>query len=77
MILFPGFFSPQASILEDPVTGSAHCSLVPFWSNRLGKNELTAKQISSRGGNLKCFNLDKRIEICGDARTYLIGQIFI
>jgi len=70
-------FFPQASILEDPVTGSAHCSLVPFWSNRLGKNELTAKQISMRGGNLKCFNLDNRIEICGDARTYLIGQIFI
>ena len=70
-------FFPQASILEDPVTGSAHCSLVPFWSNRLGKNELTARQISSRGGNLKCFNRDNRIEICGDAKTYLIGQIFI
>ena len=70
-------FFPQASILEDPVTGSAHCSLVPFWSDRLGKNELTARQISSRGGNLKCFNRDNRIEICGDAKTYLIGQIFI
>ena len=70
-------FFPQASILEDPVTGSAHCSLVPFWSNRLGKNELTARQISSRGGNLKCFNRDNRIEICGDAKTYLIGKIFI
>jgi len=48
------FFTPQASILEDPVTGSAHCSLIPFWAERLNKNELLAYQLSERGGEIHC-----------------------
>lgn len=71
------FFTPQASILEDPVTGSAHCSLIPFWSKRLGKNNLLAIQLSEREGKLICENHDDRVIIAGRARTYLAGHIFI
>jgi len=68
------FFTPQASILEDPVTGSAHCSLIPFWSLRLNKNELNAKQISDRMGKLQCQNKKDRVIISGKARTYATGH---
>jgi predicted PhzF superfamily epimerase YddE/YHI9 len=71
------FFTPQASILEDPVTGSAHCSLIPFWANRLNKNELSAIQISERIGKLKCTNKENRVIISGQARTYSIGNLWI
>jgi PhzF family phenazine biosynthesis protein len=71
------FFSPQASILEDPVTGSAHCSLIPFWSKRLKKKELYAKQISKRGGELFCIYKNERVLIKGKAKTYSIGKIWI
>lgn len=71
------FFTPQASILEDPVTGSAHCSLIPFWANRLQKNELTAIQISERTGKLICTNKENRVIISGQARTYSIGNLWI
>lgn len=71
------FFTPQASILEDPVTGSAHCSLIPFWSSRLGKNTLSALQISDRMGELLCQNKGKRVIISGQARTYSIGNLWI
>ena len=71
------FFTPQASILEDPVTGSAHCSLIPFWSERLQKNNLTAKQLSERGGVLNCVNKKDRVIISGQARTYSIGSFWI
>jgi PhzF family phenazine biosynthesis protein len=71
------FFTPQASILEDPVTGSAHCSLIPFWANRLHKNELTALQISERIGKLNCTNKENRVIISGQARTYSIGNLWI
>ena len=71
------FFTPQASILEDPVTGSAHCSLIPFWSLRLKKNRLIARQISKRGGTLKCENRKERVIISGTAKTYLKGSIWI
>ncbi|GGI56932.1 PhzF family phenazine biosynthesis protein [Winogradskyella haliclonae] len=71
------FFTPQASILEDPVTGSAHCSLIPFWSRRLGKKELDAIQISDRVGLLKCENKDDRVIIGGKAKTYSIGNLWI
>jgi PhzF family phenazine biosynthesis protein len=71
------FFTPQASILEDPVTGSAHCSLIPFWANRLQKNELTALQISERIGKLICTNKENRVIISGQARTYSIGNLWI
>jgi PhzF family phenazine biosynthesis protein len=71
------FFTPQASIFEDPVTGSAHCSLIPFWSQRLGKEELTALQISPRVGKLSCKNAGERVLISGNAITYLEGFITI
>lgn len=70
------FFTPQASILEDPVTGSAHCSLIPFWAKRLNKSELTAYQVSERLGKLICENKDDRVLICGQAKTYSIGNIW-
>lgn len=71
------FFTPQASILEDPVTGSAHCSLIPFWAKRLQKNKLSAKQLSERGGVLNCLNKKDRVIISGQARTYSIGSFWI
>jgi len=71
------FFTPRASILEDPVTGSAHCSLIPFWSLRLKKNELTAIQISERVGVLYCQNKKDRVLISGKAKTYSIGHLWI
>ena len=61
------FFTPQASILEDPVTGSAHCSLIPFWSEKLGKDTLVAKQLSDRLGTLYCQNNGERVIISGKA----------
>lgn len=70
------FFTPQSSILEDPVTGSAHCSLIPFWSLRLGKKELNAIQISDRVGKLQCQNKKDRVIISGKAKTYSIGNLW-
>lgn len=69
------FFTPQATILEDPVTGSAHCSLAPFWGNRLGKTELDAQQISARGGELHCKVQGDRVLLFGNAITYAEGRI--
>lgn len=71
------FFAPGAGIPEDPVTGSAHCTLVPYWSERLGKKELHALQLSERGGELFCEDKGKRIAIGGRAVTYLSGTIRI
>lgn len=71
------FFTPQASILEDPVTGSAHCTLIPYWSEELQKTKLSAIQLSERKGILDCEDLGGRVLIGGNARTYLIGEIFI
>ena len=71
------FFAPQVGIPEDPVTGSAHTSLIPYWSKRLGKTEFSARQLSKRIGDLRCrFNGD-RVEISGKAVTYLKGNIFV
>jgi PhzF family phenazine biosynthesis protein len=70
------FFTPQASILEDPVTGSAHCSLTPFWASRLGKKDLSAIQISERTGKLQCQDKGDRVIISGQAKTYSIGTIW-
>lgn len=70
------FFTPQASILEDPVTGSAHCSLVPFWSLRLHKEHLTAIQLSDRIGMLQCQNKGNRVIISGKAKTYSVGHLW-
>lgn len=70
------YFTPQSTILEDPVTGSSHCSLIPFWANRLKKNKLTALQISDRVGKLNCINKEARVIISGKARTYSIGNLW-
>ena len=69
------FFAPNAGINEDPVTGRAHCSLIPFWSERLGKNKLNAKQLSKRGGVLFCEDCGERVKIGGTAIRYLRGKI--
>ena len=71
------FFTPQASILEDPVTGSAHCSLIPFWAVRLKKKKLFALQLSERVGKLFCENNDERVFISGQAKTYATGCLYI
>lgn len=71
------FFTPGASVFEDPVTGSAHCSLVPFWADRLNKNELHALQISERKGELFCKLVSNRVFIKGKAIKYLKGTIEI
>lgn len=70
------FFTPRATVIEDPVTGSAHCSLIPYWSNRLGKKDLIAKQISERGGTLICKDAGERVLISGKARTFSIGELW-
>jgi len=71
------FFAPAVGVNEDPVTGSAHTMLIPFWSGELGKSELIAKQVSMRGGILHCKNLGERVEIGGKAVNYLVGEIMI
>lgn len=71
------FFAPQAGINEDPVTGSAHTMLTPYWSKRLQKNDLDAMQLSERGGFLKCGIRHDRVAIGGQARLYLKGEIYI
>jgi PhzF family phenazine biosynthesis protein len=71
------YFAPAAGIDEDPVTGSAHCTLIPYWATRLGKTRLTARQISRRGGMLDCELRGERVAIAGRARLYLEGTIEI
>ncbi len=70
-------FVPEEGIPEDPVTGSAHCTLVPFWADRLGKSELSAFQASKRSGRLDCEHLSDRVKIAGKCVTYLKGQIIL
>ena len=71
------YFCPKNGINEDPVTGSAHTTLIPYWSKKLNKKKLFAKQISSRGGELYCTNLDKRVLIGGNVVLYMKGSIEI
>lgn len=71
------FFAPTLGIDEDPVTGSAHTMLIPYWAKQLNKNQFVAKQVSPRGGVLHCKYLGERVEIGGQAVTYLIGEISI
>ena len=71
------FFAPGAGIPEDPVTGSAHCTLIPYWSERLGKTKLHALQLSERGGELFCEDKGDRVAIGGRAVTYLSGTISV
>lgn len=70
-------FFPQAGVDEDPVTGSAHTVLAPFWAQKLNKKELKAQQISSRKGQLTCLWTNKRVLISGKAQTYLVGEIIL
>jgi PhzF family phenazine biosynthesis protein len=69
------YFAPQAGIAEDPVTGSAHCTLVPYWSERLGKKRLEALQVSRRGGRLSCEDRGDAVGIAGRCAEYLAGAI--
>jgi PhzF family phenazine biosynthesis protein len=71
------FFAPRAGIPEDPVTGSAHCTLAPYWAARLGRTKLRARQVSVRGGELRCELAGGRVFIGGKAVTYLEGAIEI
>ncbi len=71
------FFAPAAGVDEDPVTGSAHCTLIPYWAERLGKNKLRARQISRRGGELFCELIGARVQIGGMAVLYLRGEIVL
>jgi PhzF family phenazine biosynthesis protein len=71
------FFAPAVGIDEDPVTGSAHSSLIPFWCRRLGRRELTAFQCSERGGIVYCRDEGERVIIGGNAVTFLAGTLFI
>lgn len=69
------FFAPGAGIDEDPVTGSAHCALTPYWAAKLGKTELSAYQASSRGGRLHCTLAGDRVKLAGKAITVLRGEL--
>ena len=69
------FFAPEVGVPEDPVTGSAHSTLIPFWAEKLGKTELFARQESARGGELWCRLRGERVDIGGYAVTYLRGQV--
>jgi PhzF family phenazine biosynthesis protein len=71
------FFGPRAGVPEDPVTGSAHCTLIPYWSNRLGKQKLLARQVSPRGGELVCEMHGDRVIISGKTVEYLRGEISV
>lgn len=71
------YFAPHAGIDEDPVTGSAHCTVVPYWAERLGKGRLHCRQVSARGGDLYCDLLDDRVLIAGAARFYMEGAIHV
>jgi len=71
------FFAPRWGVPEDPVTGSAHCALAPFWAERLGRSELRARQVSTRGGDVTCAVRGDRVALRGAAVTYLVGECLI
>jgi len=71
------FFAPCVGVPEDPVTGSSHCTLVPYWAGRLGKTTLHARQISRRGGELWCELDGDRVRMAGRATAYLKGRISV
>ena len=71
------FFAPNAGIPEDPVTGSAHCTLVPYWSARLGKKKLHALQVSARGGELFCEDRGERVSMAGRAVLFARGELIL
>lgn len=69
------FFAPKVGIAEDPVTGSAHCKLAPYWAGRLGKTTLMARQVSKRGGDVHCQLAGDRVILSGAAVTFMIAEI--
>jgi PhzF family phenazine biosynthesis protein len=71
------YFAPAFGIPEDPVTGSLHCSLVPYWARRLGKSRLYARQLSERQGDLRCEDRGERVSLAGSAALYLHGTIAV
>jgi predicted PhzF superfamily epimerase YddE/YHI9 len=71
------YFAPHAGIDEDPVTGSAHCTIAPYWGERLGKTTLHCRQVSARGGDLYCEPRGDRVRIAGEARFYMEGTIHV
>lgn len=71
------YFAPLCGVCEDPVTGSAHCTLVPYWSKILGKKKLVAQQLSQRGGILKCEDALDKIKISGKAKLFFKGEIYL
>jgi len=71
------FFAPAKGVPEDPVTGSAHCTLIPYWSKRLGKKKLHAYQVSRRGGELWCEDRGDRVTMSGKAARFLEGTIYL
>jgi PhzF family phenazine biosynthesis protein len=71
------FFAPNAGIPEDPVAGSAHCTLTPYWADRLKKTHLHAFQFSKRGGELFCENAGDRVRISGNAVLYAKGELYL
>jgi len=71
------FFAPRVGVNEDPVTGSAHCKLAPLWAQRLGKSALLARQLSARGGELRCQLSGERVLLAGRGVSYLQGRITI
>ena len=70
-------FAPRIGIAEDPVTGATHCSLIPYWAEKLGKEKLYARQLSARGGELFCELNGDRVKIGGNAALYLKGEIYV
>lgn len=71
------FFAPAIGVNEDPVTGSAHTTLIPYWSHELEKDEMVARQLSKRGGYLKCKNLDGKVVISGQGKLYMKGEMYL
>ena len=71
------FFAPAVGVDEDPVTGSAHCTLTPYWAERLAKSTLFARQVSKRGGEIYCEHAGDRVKLGGDAVLYLKGEIYV
>ena len=69
------FFGPQSGVAEDPVTGSAHCALAPYWAARLGRNPLVGYQASARGGTVRVRMAGARVELTGGAVTVLRGEL--
>ena len=71
------FFAPKLKVNEDPVTGSAHCMITPYWAEKLGKNQIYAYQASERGGELLCEHHGDRMVIAGKAALYSVGELTV